>query len=241
MPIANTPKGPVLFVHVPKTGGSSVEDYLARRFGQLWLDEADYHDRRDNKPDIIQSIAHLSARDLAALLPPNLVYSFAVVRDPLKRLQSEYRFQRGISTASRLDFSTWARAMIFAASTDPRIYENHIRPQSQMVPENAEAFRLEDGLDRAIKQVDAHAGAPETPVEMQHLLKTESVPIQVYADDVALISMYYSEDYQRFGYNPPDPNAYPKDRLALARTAVGRTAAALILRQHRRRIMGKLG
>ena len=35
MPLAHWNNCSIFFAHVPKTGGSSVEDYLIRRFGPL--------------------------------------------------------------------------------------------------------------------------------------------------------------------------------------------------------------
>ena len=88
MPIVQTPKGLIFFAHVPKTGGSSVEEYLVRRFGG----PLSLIDNNKNKgvrgTGLITPATHLAVTDLRELLP-RLHYSFAVVRDPLSRLQSE--------------------------------------------------------------------------------------------------------------------------------------------------------
>jgi len=262
MPIAQTPKGSVYFAHVPKAGGSTVEDYLLRRFGPLWLHETAFAARGGRQSDIPMPTQHLTARDAALVLPPDLLWSFAVVRDPLARLCSEYRFQTGASRSSRFGFSTWIRIVLGAARRDPRIYDNHIRPQDDIVPASAEVFRLEDGFDGLAARLDAvtgqdtagqDAGGQDTAgqdaagqdtagegagVAFGHLLKRAHEPIAIRRQDVALIAGYYAADYDRFGYARPDPAAFPEDPRAALRAAPARAMARLLLARHRRRFLG---
>ncbi len=82
MPLATWNGITIFFAHVPKTGGSSVEDYLARRFGPLCIIDRNKRSGVAGTGLIVPS-THLAAEDLAELLPHDLTYSFAVVRDPL--------------------------------------------------------------------------------------------------------------------------------------------------------------
>lgn len=224
----------IFFAHVPKTGGSSIEDYLIRRFGSLAIREQ----RTDSvlggrKRDIIQSVSHLSAADLECLLPKHLDYCFTVVRDPLERIVSEYRFQTGVSRMSRLGFSIWLRVMLTAARKDPRIYENHIRPQVDLVPENAEIFHLEDGFDRLIAQLDQVTGCEAPSISVKHLLKRPRTQIALSKQDVALITKFYRDDYDRFSYMRPVPEAFSGDLLAASRDFLAWFLAQLVIFKHR--------
>lgn len=235
MPICHFRGQALFFAHVPKTGGSSVEDYLIRRFGPLSLREDTLGGRR--KRDVIQSLTHLSAADLARLLPPDLDYSFAMVRDPLKRMISEYRFQSGVSAASRVTFQTWLRVMLRAARRDPRIYENHIRPQTDLVPEAAEVFRLEYGFDAMIARLDAVTGTTAPEIGMGHLLKRGRQDIPVFRQDIERIVAFYAADYDRFGYPRPDPADFPEDRRAALRDLAAPPLARMVVHRHHRRWM----
>ena len=222
----------IFFAHVPKTGGSSVEDYLLQRFGSLSIRTRPEAPGR--KRDIIQSCSHLSAADLQSLLPDRLDLCFAVVRDPARRIISEYGFQRGISRMSRMGFSTWLHAVTAAARRDPRIYENHIRPQGDLVPEAAEIFQLENGLAAVVSRIDAVTGGPAPQAAMRHLLQRSGQPaVTLTRQDAALIAAFYAGDYARFGYAVPALDGLPDDHFRHLRSLLARGLGWLIVLRHR--------
>jgi hypothetical protein len=232
MPLAHHNGQSIFFAHVPKTGGSSVEDYLIQRFGPLSL--IDVNKRTGvTGTGLIVPATHLAAIDIKELVPHDLAYSFAVVRDPLRRLESEFRYQSGVSQMSKLGFSPWLKVMLKAASAEPRLYENHIRPQSDLVPEGAEIFKLEDGFDTMIARLDAVTGHATPQLTVPHINTRKKEPITMSRADVAALVDFYAADYDRFGYPRPDPADYPdtapgwRDRLA------GPLAAALVRKQRR--------
>ncbi len=224
----------IFFVHVPKTGGSSVEDYLVRRFGPMIL--ADVNKREGVKgTGLIVASTHLSAVDLREMIPPDCHYAFAVVRDPLERLMSEYRWQTGASRMSKFSFSTWLRIMMHCIRIDARAYGNHIRPQSDLVPDDVTVFRMEDGLDRIIAPLDKVAQSTESGLQIGHLKKrqTGENSMAVSRQDVALVYSVYAADYARFGYARQDPATYPNDRKAAVRNMMGATLAQAVMIKQR--------
>jgi hypothetical protein len=177
---------------------------------------------------------HLAATDLGDFLPEQVDYSFAVVRDPVERMVSEYRFQHGASLASRLSFSTWLRIVTFGVAREPRLYDNHVRPMVDIVPEGAEAFRLEDGFESLVARLDAVTGATATDLAVEHILKTEGkANVRVLREDAALIARVYSADYARFGYSLPDLATYPADGMASLRDLIAQPLAATLVRRQR--------
>lgn len=219
MPIAHHNGQSIFFAHVPKTGGSSVEAYLTQRFGPLSL--IDQNKRKGVKgTGLIVPATHLAAVDVKEILPHDLAYSFTVVRDPLKRLESEFRYQSGVSQMSKLGFSLWLKVILKAARAEPRLYENHIRPQSDLVPEGAEVFKLEEGFDAMIAALDRVTGCAAPEVSVPHINSRSKEPIMMCRADVAAVTAFYATDYNRFGYPKPDLNDYVdcpprwRDRLA---------------------------
>jgi len=206
----------IFFAHVPKTGGTSVQIYLQRRFGDLLL-LGRHRDAATKGTSLIVSATHLSALDLEELLPAHLDASFAIVRDPIKRMQSEFQFQKGTSRASRASFSTWLRLMIFAAKHDPRVYDNHIRPQSDLLPAGTKIFKLEEGIDSIIPFLDGILSEEDPQIEIPHLLKSKREEISISRQDVRLIEDYYKSDYDNFSYPKPELGLYRIDPFSWLR------------------------
>lgn len=233
MPLVKAGERTIFFAHVPKTGGSTVQDYLRRRFGPMsFMNPGNWESLRSR--GLIVSPTHLSAADLRNLLPHDLGYSFATVRDPLERLQSEYRFQSGASRSSRLGFSTWVRLVIAAAGMEPRIYLNHIRPQVDLIPPDSAIFKIEDGLDKVTAWLDDVSGTSDLAITFGHFGKRQHTPLAMYREDLETIVEYYGKDYSSLGYAPPDPGSLPSDPYNLPRNAfAGVLARALVARQRR--------
>ena len=228
----------IFFAHIPKTGGASVEEYLTRRFGPLTIAanlrfktpmraEGHWH-------DTIEPPQHFTKYILQGFLPRDLGHAFAVVRDPLDRLLSEYRFQQGISRLSGLGFSTWLRVMLRAAGTEPRVFHNHIRPQGDLIPDGAQIFRFEDGFDPIIAWLDEVTGTTAPDLDMGHFLKRQKTPIAVRQQDVELVRTFYHQDYTAFGYPMPDPQDYSNDALATGRGLLAASIAPLVRAGQRR-------
>ena len=230
MPIARAGGRIILFAHVPKAGGTSVEAYLAARFGPLGLIDRRAH-AGVRGTGLITPATHLTAGDLAELAPPRVDHAFAVVRDPLARLLSEHRYQSGVSRLSRLGLSLWIETVLRAAAAEPRLYENHIRPQGDLVPKGAEVFRLEDGLGAIPPWLDAVLGEARPDLVIGHANARPAAPARLMRADVTRAAAFYADDYARFGYAPPDPAAYPDGprRPSCARAL----ARALVARQRR--------
>lgn len=208
----------IYFAHCPKAGGTSIEKFMVSRWGdrvgmlgwgwdRMWFRQGG--ERADGPPCSPQ---HYVWRDAAARLPAPPDAVFAIVRDPVSRMVSEYRYQRSERRTGRLgplvrglDFSTWLHLMSAIHARNPYAFDNHVRPQAEFVPEGAVVFRLEDGLDRVGAWLCAQAREAPPP-EMPHDLKSPSLPLAVVPtqDDLALILDWFEADYDRFGYRRPD-------------------------------------
>lgn len=222
----------IFFAHVPKAGGSSIANYLERRFGHLILtDRRRFQCKRGT--GLIVPPDHFAVADLEEFLPPRVDFAFAVVRHPISRMISEYRYQRGSSKLSSLGFSTWLRVVIECAKQEPRMYENHIRPQSDLVPNFAVPFQIEDGCNRIIHQIDevVRESAPE--IDLPHLNQSQKIEVRVSRQDVLAIEDFYEADYRRFGYELMDTSQLPSDPFSPLRAFAALVLAPVVIRTHK--------
>lgn len=238
----------ILFAHVPKTGGTSLERYFQARFGPDAVAFLDHSWRGEGlaRRSLASSPQHILGEDLRRLLPDSrLHWRFAVVRDPAARAVSEYlyQFRPEIPLRSpwrrrlaRLGFPIWLAMALRAARRDPLFLDNHLRPQVDLVPEGCEVFRLEDGLEAVIARLDCLLGetAPELHLGRELRGETTRPAPSLSRQDLALIAAAYASDYVRFGYAPPDLAAAPSDPFAWARHAFGRLLAPFAVQMYRR-------
>jgi hypothetical protein len=94
----------VVFVHIPRTGGQSIERVFLNKSGLTWATRAPLLLRRTMKPGLEpERLAHLYAREyyeLGYLTRSTFesYFKFSIVRNPWERLVSEYRFNyQGLS------------------------------------------------------------------------------------------------------------------------------------------------
>ena len=145
---------PMLFLHVPKCGGSSIEKSFLRAKCLIKL-----HDRLDNNGDEILRnkliykcpSQHFHYKILESFLDFNIFYDiFSMVRNPFSRLASEYRFMSGRIGVNQCIYpiDEWVNIVIDGYKNNQFILYNHIRPQVEfMVPGKTRIFRLENGVE----------------------------------------------------------------------------------------------
>jgi hypothetical protein len=192
----------VLFVHVPKTGGSAVEDAFVE---DGW--EAHFLDRTSRRQPVQQlrrcSPQHMHAALLEQTLRlDRLDLSFAVVRDPLARFRSEYLWRhREDPTMDATEVEGWGRRLLEKFTHDPFVRDNHIRPQSEFVLEGTRVHRYEDGLQAAVDDVYRSLGLPGTasvPRPPRPPVSSAEVPLSTGLAE--RLREFYREDFERFGY-----------------------------------------
>ncbi len=211
------------YAHVPKCGGSSVEAYLKARFGALAFLDTRFLDVPEARRWTKSSPQHLPFDAFTRLIPADwLASSFAVVRHPVKRLVSAFQYQVEVEgTVSALwSIDEWFDDWLGRAETEPFLYDNHLCPQSAIVPADATVFRLEDGLDKIVPHLDALAGNTDGPraIPAENVRKKGMSPdaerLKPSAETLARVAAFYAEDFARFGYgeSTPPKAAHPKPK-----------------------------
>lgn len=199
MPFIQFQKRNILFVHIPKTAGSSVESWLGQHGKQHLFSVG-------KPPSLNCTPQHLRYWDMRQLFDPSFFdYAFTIVRNPFDRLESEYRM-RMIVQAEQLvgkhtDFPIWLNAQLDAFERNPFHLDNHMRPLWHFTSDRTEVFRFEDGVDQIIAKVAVKTGLPQ-PEVIPRVMTSDRFNgvIEWDQSDILRVQTIYQKDFETFGY-----------------------------------------
>lgn len=212
MPVLHTGDKKILFIHVPKTGGTFVETLLDS-YGSVSGVKYGLEDL-PNLPCTIQHfhgpmLEHIHSVDRWEVVS-DFDYVFMMVRHPLDRLLSEYRYRnRGAFETTRMaqgkwqeHLDVWCQDAMEQYKWDQFHLDNHVRPQHEFEAFDPEIFRFEDGFTEIKKNLDHVTGVvgqlPDEAINSSNKLTAELTP----SDQVIrLAETLYAEDYERYGYD----------------------------------------
>ncbi|MFX0547646.1 sulfotransferase family 2 domain-containing protein [Roseovarius sp. S1116L3] len=211
MPLAKINNRLLYFAHIPKTGGASITDYM-RKKGIVALYSRERLDWAQSTPQ------HLEFDISRALIPDGFAdVSFAVIRDPLERVLSEYRYRATrhhdqntvfeyLTTAKTMKveldwdeefqgtFDEWLDMVFYRYSKDPHTCDNHIRPQIDFIGENMKIFLFERGLQTVYRWIDAVTNTRSILVPLDQN-KSRKFDIEISTKTKDKISAFYKRDY----------------------------------------------
>lgn len=197
MPIFRFKGMNILFVHIPKTGGSAIEEYYSR-YAKLSLER--FNSRELDHACIPR---HLHGPALEKIIDPQMIdLAFMVVRNPVDRLLSDYKYyvKRKKRETNPPSFSYWMRYRLWRSTLNSFYMDNHFRPQWEFHCHNAKVFLYENGLERAVAEINDIIGLKEDPV-LKRINKSPLINIQPSSRDVDFIQKFYREDFERFHYS----------------------------------------
>jgi len=201
------------FAHVPKCGGSSVSNYLAQRFGSLAFRETDWSRVPWPQRNFRTSLQHLEAQAIDMIFPDGWISSiFAVVRNPYHRFLSAFNFRsfKGLLPVGTTP-EEWLADYELSDAYEPHAHYNFLRNQSDMVPKNAVAFCIEDGLGDFTAHLDKLAGtqAPDCKILHRNKAVGEIPKYQtcrpLSKKVLSSVKARYAPDFERFGYDDTPP------------------------------------
>lgn len=175
--------GRVLFIHIPRTGGASIEQWI--RNSGYELTKVDYSNPLDNQHATRETYERWGSFD----------YKFTVVRHPLSRLISALGF-RAIPTTQA---NAHARSILRKIRIDrvPGDWQPHLIPQVDFIDNDVEVFRFEDKTH--LEQIkDKLAFTSECPHENHS--KSQIGSNDLSPELRAQVREIYSPDYEAFSY-----------------------------------------
>ncbi len=205
MPLFSKNGKTILFVHIPKTGGTSIYYFFKENtFTVDWFNSSYDIINKESSPQ------HRHREKIIEFLnkkPFAYDYSFTIVRNPLDRLISEYFQQcRNEDALSKKltskDFSFWVDQVFKKHKQNPIFFDNHIRPQVDFLLDDSVVFRFENGYEDflgALRELDRLYDFDIDFKKFSHYKKgTNRVPIDIPRETLDKISKFYEKDYAKF-------------------------------------------
>ena len=204
MPVFYRDNLKILYIHVPKTGGTAIELFFeANGFRTAYLDRGLNSDNLN--PVMYCSPQHMEAAMLSKIFKLSAFdYVFMTIRDPIDRILSEYKHRIG-EKLDLPDVNTWVRRLLRRYADEPYMLDNHLRPQADFWVERADVFRQEDGFGSDwIEQISSRIPCQFTTREVRRAMKFD-VKAAEQADlsetSVAALRRFYHQDFVLFGYS----------------------------------------
>jgi Sulfotransferase family len=187
----------ILFVHVPKTGGSSIRQYLSR-LGPRCLGDGEKVRWSRCSPQ------HMHAAVYSLFVPGGFYdYGFMFVRHPYSRILSEYKMRYAQwSKGSRPEggFSRWITSLLEEYQRNPYVLDNHLRPQHEFALEGIEVFRYEEGIGALAKKLGAVLGIEQNS-SWPCAMKAPDYQFPVTWQAMERLKSFYRHDFSTFGYD----------------------------------------
>jgi hypothetical protein len=203
MPVYRIGQKNVLFIHIPKTAGMAIDASLSGQGPTVFGTRIELKDGvfgpRHQPAEVLQRV----------FLPEMIDYAFVVVRHPVARLISEYRYQRRhrgiqLSRLRMFGFDIWLRHALWRVAQDKDWRSGHFRPQVDYPCFDAAVFKYEDGLDKVMQGISRATGV-EIPYETPPLNVSTYRPVRISQDSLDRIAQLYAADFERFDYKVEVP------------------------------------
>lgn len=194
MPIFNNEAGrKLLFIHIPKTGGTSIESWLSSQL------EIGFYSTII--PSFMKcSPQHLMVDDYEYFFNEPFSDIFSIVRDPYDRLESEYFFKtRSLQKELKPKFNPWLRLHLKKTIANPYHFDNHFRPQTEFLNEEMKIFKYEDGFEKIIKYLTDYFEL-KGDLEFPNSNKSDRYKLHWSARSIQLVNDIYTNDFELLGY-----------------------------------------
>ena len=204
-----------IFVHIPKTGGTSVAVALEQRAmaNDILIGDTPKAKRRRKRLDKLRAKGrlwkHSTLADIdgvvsASELAPYFI--FTLVRNPWDRLVSYYAWLRAqsfrhpaVALAKRSDFATFLRDPMTQTSFRTGTSASYVRDAKGH--ERADLFIRLEHLEEDIISLEQHLGFSLRPLPNENRSARTADYRRNYSDEMAeIVASFCAADISRFGY-----------------------------------------
>lgn len=211
MPLYHKNNTHILFTHIPKTAGSSITSAFRRAgYAVSHIIEPAKTGEPDGKPCNPQHYERaLTKQRILNSVQPD--YVFAVTREPLQRLMSEYTWRNpranhhakhsGYDATFFDAFQQWAMGVFEAYAKNPYVLDNHIRPQTEFILEHSATFDI-GSLSALCDQLKKY-GVLEFGYENKSGGNTPPNTFKAHSGFVRAFYRVYEKDYEELNYDRP--------------------------------------
>lgn len=195
----------ILFIHIPKAGGSSIE--AAFRKSGFFMHFHDHGPKKINSinPFMKCSPQHFYAEQINNIFNLNSFDEiFTIVRHPEKRFLSEFAMRYPLLEKPTIEnIDVFLKKCTDDYHKNPFVYDNHIRPQSEFIVHSTKIFKLEEGMDK-IQNYFYEKHKIELKIEKKlsssKLKIGESSKLPINNIIKEQVNTFYKKDFELFKY-----------------------------------------
>lgn len=195
MPVFEQGSVRILFIHIPKTGGTSIENMLKKHTKMTFFSPIP-------PPNLKICPQHLQINDFRMLLNGcHWDWQFSIVRNPYDRIESEYHYTARMfyKNGGIANFSEWIINTIKNAQKNKSILDNHLRPQSEFLDREVEIFKFECGLNLIMSKLNKYISLPIIP-HTPHDNKSMRSKVSWSLEALSLVNEFYANDFTQLNY-----------------------------------------
>ncbi len=198
------PSHKVLFVHIPRTGGTSIEGYFRKEIIKKKTKELYKNCLSGNEIFHLNGRQHYPLRYFDEYAGIKDYFKFAFIRHPLDRLVSAYEYSFSKRYSFNFFINVILRCSVFTNNFSTS-HMTHLKPQNQFTTSNKLNFdfigRFEN-LETDFREIQRKLGLE--PKKIPHTFKTKRRPYQDYYNKKtrAIAERKYRKDFELLGYTP---------------------------------------
>lgn len=211
MPILRSQNKIVLYSHIPKCGGTSIERYCYSIGLKVAFLDGNFFVKSSTKRWSINSPQHIDGESLKRLFPEDFFDAcFTVVRHPIPRLKSAFLYQkyRARNRDIKSNLSEFVKNELQQNALSRGYFDNHFLPQTKFLAKGYQykIFKLEFGLTKVKKYIDSNVLGANTNIQIGHKNKAKNSPnyqeSETHLDDEAksIVLDIYKDDFLKLKY-----------------------------------------
>ncbi len=185
------------FIHIPKTGGTSVEDQ-GKMHGVHW----GRHNQINTDTKSTCSFWHVPGRQDST----NIKTTFCVVRDPYDRIKSEYGHRNKKTREEHItpeNFNHFVKENLREAKRNSDVNNCHLRPQTEYTRYCDHVLRFEN-LESDFNNLMNKYGHDDIRLKIhanQSKLVSQKISTNnLDCESIAMINQFYAKDFDELRY-----------------------------------------